>query len=451
MSLVATPDGILDACRTEVRLRDELPRVETGQMADSYDTLHGVRFINLIVLTTPADMPFEPRLYYHLYLFDAFIVQSLQELIQRASEAITRGALAIGLEHLDWIDRLLRLMHDANGLIPSVAMEQGRIGESPSTARIMPMIDALCDAIRGQLIPSPALASRPENAEEALRAKLFHQAKTMILQLRETLLLNRRQRPPEIDPRLEAAHLQCVAAAAAGLRLEKQTYINQFCLLHQLPELLTPLVLDSFLRTEQALNTDDQTAAIGPARMAGDLMFLITLTLWPLIDRLDPAAYYAFRENLGATSGSSSAAIRGKLLTTAYTRLARAFIDHETRVGHRTGESDLFREVARIRTLIYRWRGLHMALPRNVLGSNGTKSLMGSPDALKAADAMAVSFAAKDPLSARLSVVSDMVFPADSPTAKLDAWLLQVTGEAAQARFRQVQERTGAWTRVQRA
>ncbi len=99
MSLSAT-DSALKGCAKELRHRDALPMIETGQMADSYDTLHGVRFITLILQTTPAALPTEIRLHYSLYLFDAFIIQNLQELIQRATQALIEGQVALALDHL---------------------------------------------------------------------------------------------------------------------------------------------------------------------------------------------------------------------------------------------------------------------------------------------------------------------------------------------------------------
>ena len=160
-----------------------------------------------------------------------------------------------------------------------------------------------------------------DDENTALEEELFHRSKNILLQVRETLLNERRPLPQGVDPLLAVAHLQCVEAASLGIRLNSETYINQFCLLHQLPELLTPLVLQGFEAIENRMG--DAGAAGRSARSAGDLLFLITSSLWPLIELLQPNAYYPFRENLGATSGSSSAAIRGKLLTSAYVRPAR--------------------------------------------------------------------------------------------------------------------------------
>jgi hypothetical protein len=88
-----------------------------------------------------------------------------------------------------------------------------------------------------------------------------------------------------------------------------------------------------------------------------------------------------------------------------------------------------------------------MALPRNVLGSDGTKSLMGSPDALKAVRSMADAFAGRDPLTARLGRVAEFEFEPAGATARLDSVLLSETGRVARDRFREVQERLGTWAK----
>ncbi len=440
-----TADTVPKACEDEVRLRGALPLIESGQLADSYDTLHGIRFITLMLQTIPQGLTDDERLHYSLYLFDAFILGNLHELSDRAAKALAQGRIAAAVDALAWMERLLRLMHDASGLVTPLGAGTSVVEETSAALAFRQGFERLCRSLQDHFVAQEA---PPDDESSTLQAQLFHQSKNIILQVRESLFNERRAPPQGVDPSLAEAHLRCVAAAALGIRLNSDTYINQFCLLHQLPELLTPLVLRSFDTIERRMGNG--ASAARSARLAGDLLFLITASLWPLIELLQPRAYYAFRENLGATSGSSSAAIRGKLLTSAYVRLAKAFVDHEAGAADEQ-DAGLAGQIARIRRLIYRWRGLHMALPRNVLGSNGTKSLMGSPDALKAVETMADSFSKRDPLTTRFGSVSDQDFPQGSAAAALDVWLLTTTGTAAQQRFRQVQERTGPWRKTQKA
>jgi hypothetical protein len=431
-------------CQEEERRRAALPYIENGQIADSYDTLHGVRFISLILDTMPPSLSDETRLCYVLYLHDLFLLQTLKALVERATQALSIDAVDAAADHLNWACRLLQLKHDSDGVVVSPISETTK---EPAARALVEAFDTLSAALFDRLQTHSGEKSPVLGLASDADARLFHLSKTMILQMKETILINRAP-PAVLDVTIVDAHRRCVAAASQGLDLQGDTYLNQFCLLHQLPELLTPLVLRSFDIIETALDARDLSAALSAARLGGDVIRLIISSLWPLIELLYPAQYYAFRANLGATSGSSSAAIRGKLLTAAYIRLANATVAWTAQTAETQIGTALTLELTRIRSLIYRWRGLHMALPRNVLGSDGTKSLMGSPDALKAAEAMAETFHNKDPLSSLFGSTHDRSFAASSATAVLDRWLLSTTGKVAQQRFRQVQERTGAWRRM---
>ena len=439
----ATTDASIDdRRRLEQARRAALPYIGNGQMADSYDTLHGVRFVSLILETIPPALPVGRHLHYTLYLHDLFLLQSVTQLMQRATAALADNALHTAADQLAWACRLLQYKHNNDGLFPLPA---GKATDRPANGDLLLVLDTLSIALLR------LLNSGTENTvlgpKHDPRAQLIHLTKILILQVKETALILR-EAPSEIPKEVVAAHRRCIAAASEGLEVVGDTYLNQFCLVHQIPELLAPLTLRCFDAIQAALQRGDLPAAICAGRIGGDVLHITVSSLWPLIELLYPTHYYAFRENLGSTSGSSSAAIRGKLLTAAYVRLATAVSDWQVEGAQGVEAGQVLEQINRIRALIYRWRGLHMALPRNVLGSNGTKSLMGSPDALKAVETMAESFQLKDPLSRLLGPSIDATFAADSATAELDRLLLAATGAAAQQRFQAIQERTGAWRRV---
>ncbi|HEV7625721.1 MAG TPA: hypothetical protein VGO89_04430, partial [Streptomyces sp.] len=280
-------------------------------------------------------------------------------------------------------------------------------------------------------------------------ALLFQRAKNITLLARNDALSD--PCPSDVDPDVVAAHLDCVAAAATGLTMNEPTHVNQFCLLHQVPELIVPTVLRLWAFIEEDLAAADPDGALEHAQSAGDLLSIMVMSIGPLAELLYPSEYFKFRGNLGATSGSSSAALRGRLLTTAYFRLAgRVVAEVQNQTEPVRAHQRLVAQLSRNRELLYEWRALHMALPRNVLGSDGTKSLMGSPDALKAVRAMADAFAAKDPLTAVYGRVAEFSFEPAGATARLDAVLLSETGRVARDEFWQVQERLGPWARIRK-
>lgn len=434
---------ILAACRDELHLRDGLAKSEAGQIADSYDTLHSVRLVTLILDSIPATLPDASRARYLFFIIARLCDANLAELCDWARRDLHEARTGQAANTLQWIERLLRLKHDIALFRPfAPAVPHG--GAWPRASAFPSALDALSEALFtyfGQM-GFPAIAS--EDAIMSAEAMLFHRAKNIILLAKEDGL---GQLPEDIAPDIVAAHLDCVAATAAGLAMSRSSHMGQFCLLHQLPELIVPTILKLWSSIEADLDAADPHGALEHARFAGDLLSIMVLSIEPLAEILYPSEYFKFRSNLGATSGSSSAAIRGKLLTGAYVRLAERAAAASLNGTGRAHER-LMAQLVRNRELLYKWRALHVALPRNVLGSEGTRSLVGSPDALKAVRTMADAFAGKDPLTAIFGPVADAGFAPIEAVERLDAALLSETGRVARDQFWQVQERVGTWAKT---
>lgn len=436
-----TAADILAKCADERRHRGTLERSETGQVADTYDTLHSVRMVTLILESIPASLSEADRTQYLFFILARCFDSNLAELSGWACRDLRDGQGEQAAGTLLWIERLLRLKHDI-GLFGAFAVT----GSAPSAPAIEPALEALSEALLAYFDRAgwPAIGS--DGALDNADAALFHRAKNVLLLAKEDAL--GASAPNGIAPEIVGAHLECVATAAAGLAMEQATHINQFCLLHQVPELIVPTVLRLWTAIEADLDAGDAQGALENAQGAGDLLSIMVLSIGPLAEILYPSDYFRFRGNLGATSGSSSAALRGKLLTTAYVRIAeRVVAEGSEQAASGRIHKRLLAQMARNRTLLYKWRALHMALPRNVLGSDGTKSLMGSPDALKAVRAMADAFAAKDPLTRLFGRIDDYDFTPTGAIARLDAALLSETGRVARDAFWQVQERVGTWAK----
>ncbi|MES2498688.1 MAG: hypothetical protein V4618_21445 [Pseudomonadota bacterium] len=443
-----TAGDVLTKCMGERRIRDGLALSDTGQIADSYDTLHSVRLITAILDSIPVTLPEGARARYLFFILGRCFDANLVELCDWARRDVRNGATDQAANTLLWIERLLRLKHDI-GLFRSFAASDHRIGAEQPESAFLAALDTLSDALLTHFGQAGFPAIGAAESLTGADAMLFHRAKNIVLLAKEDALSD--PLPDDVAPDIVAAHLQCVAAAAAGLAMNRPTHINQFCLLHQVPELIVPTVLRLWTSIESDLAAGDLAEARDHAQVAGDLLSIMVLSIAPLAEILYPSEYFKFRGNLGATSGSSSAALRGKLLTTAYVRLA----EHMVAQGAKRGASGhphqrLMEQIARNRDLLYKWRALHMALPRNVLGSDGTKSLMGSPDALKAVSSMADAFAGKDPLTATLGRVTEFGFAPAGATARLDAALLSETGRVARDEFWQVQERIGPWAKTRK-
>jgi hypothetical protein len=435
----------LAKCRDERGLREGLATSDAGQVADTYDTLHSVRMVTLILDSISGSVAEACRARYLFFLIARLFDANLAELCDWARREVREARLDQAADTLLWIERLLRLKHDI-GLFRSIAAAGRPAAPQPPASSFLPALDGLGEALLDYFGRAGFPAIGAEASLGTAEALLFHRAKNIVLLAKEDALAD--ASPGDVDPEIVAAHLECVAVAAAGLAMNQPTRINQFCLLHQLPELIVPTVLSQWEAIVADLSAGDLHAALEHAQLAGDLLSTMVLSIGPLAEILYPSEYFKFRGNLGATSGSSSAAIRGRLLTGAYVCLAeRLAAEARGPSGSDRAHHRLMAEVARNRELLYKWRALHMALPRNVLGSDGTKSLAGSADALKAVRSMSEAFASKDPLTVLLGPVAEFGFAPSSATARLDAALLAETGRVARERFWQVQERVGTWAR----
>lgn len=438
-----TADDILARCADERLLRDGLATSDAGQIADSYDTLHSVRLVTLILDSIPASLGEESRSRYLFFILARLFDANLAALCDWARHDVQEARTGQAANTLHWIERLLRLKHEI-GLFRPLVVPGLHASAQPPASVFPPALDALSAALTlwFEQAGFPAIAS--EDAVESAEVMLFHRAKNITLLAKEDGL---GPLPEDIAPDIVAAHLDCVAATAAGLTMEQSTHMGQFCLLHQVPELIVPTVLRLWTLIEADLDAADPHSALEHAQVAGDLLSIMVLSIAPLAEILYPSEYFKFRSNLGATSGSSSAAIRGKLLTTAYVRLAERVVAASLN-GTGRAYDRLMAQLGRNRELLYKWRALHLALPRNVLGSDGTKSLVGSPDALKAVRTMSDIFAAKDPLTAIFGPVADAGLLCIDAVERLDAALLSETGRVARDEFWQVQERVGTWAKT---
>jgi hypothetical protein len=197
----------------------------------------------------------------------------------------------------------------------------------------------------------------------------------------------------------------------------------------------------------------------------------------PMVDSLSTADYHQIRENLGLTSGSHSVTLRYHLFTNLYEELWEALGAHLTgrapgeaepdavihaveasdAVAARDGQAQLLQLIVgqclALRAFVLQWRDQHLHLPRNNLGGSYTRSLTGSPDAVKAVERMRDTARHRDPLQplAQARGVDGEADPERGgrlasylhSEASLDSAILEATGRATQQRFRDVQERLG--------
>jgi len=222
-------------------------------------------------------------------------------------------------------------------------------------------------------------------------------------------------------------------------------------------------------------------AAYKHLRCANILSAGILASLPPMTDNLVTSDYHDIRENLGLTSGSHSVNLHFHLFRDLYQQLWDALADSivrdhasDDRIGlietairraaedpDRDGDAFLLNllanECLQLRSFIGMWRDEHLQLPRNNLGSNRTRSLTGSHDAIKAVKGMRDAARAKDPMQPLANarrLPDDRATQASRPITEylqnadsLDARLADATGAVTQQRFHDVQARLGVFAK----
>lgn len=258
--------------------------------------------------------------------------------------------------------------------------------------------------------------------------------------------------------------IDCAALRSAvydgEIKLDRDTFISQFRLFHQIPELIGRHgneLIDEAIAALQAGETD---AAAERLQHVTAFNEIIVDCVYPLLFLLTPGQYHRIRDNLGQTSGShSDVLVRGNgLFRGRFRRLQEAVGAAEATCGRRVGWPRVQLGLARFHDQAMRWRDLHKGFPRNVLGNNRTASLSGSPDAIDAVEDFQRSFARSTsealsplpleagyrsfPLSG-LAPVPEALAPHMEPLVACDTRLLDATGSVTRRKYPHVQKRAG--------
>lgn len=268
-----------------------------------------------------------------------------------------------------------------------------------------------------------------------------------------------------------------IRAAVYERELSGDTFFTQFRGLHQIPETLGEEVNDRLEAAIRAVRDDELREAAEHLRCVNVLSEGILASLPAIVDCLATSDYHRIRENLGLTSGSHSVCLRFHMFTHLYEQLWEEVGGHVTRLASAQGGAAiegvesavrwverqrfadsrtwllclLCDECLKLRAFIFQWRDEHLNLPRNNLGGEHTRSLTGSPDAVKAVEQMRDAARSRDMmlplarargLDAPTSALPELTRYLSSD-ASLDSRILDATGRATQSRFHDVQERLG--------
>jgi tryptophan 2,3-dioxygenase len=259
--------------------------------------------------------------------------------------------------------------------------------------------------------------------------------------------------------------------------LTGDTYFTQFRGLHQIPETLAEEVNDRLEQAVRDIRSAQLPRALEHLNCVDVLAQGMLASVAAMADNLATSDYHQIRENLGLTSGSHSVSLRFHLFTHLYEQLWEELAGHM--LGRPVGDcaedaiQEAIRQVDRrrfddahawlvhllldqclkLRAHIAQWREWHLHMPRNNLGGELTKSLTGSPAAVRAVEQMRDAARTRDPmllLARARALVDERPEPSSAPLtdylaseSSLDGRILATTGLVTQRRFHDVQERLG--------
>ncbi|MCE9669674.1 hypothetical protein LY474_17910 [Myxococcus stipitatus] len=271
---------------------------------------------------------------------------------------------------------------------------------------------------------------------------------------------------PGMPPYEDAVGGILLASAVKTASLAGETFYGEFVCLHQIPELLCDEVNDHVEAAIRHFRADALSHAVEQLSYARALLSAVIESQRVMVECLATTEYHFFRENLGPASGIHSLAIRQHMFRDLFSCLWNDLEAWTTRGGQRVEEGarelalrrhesapawlrhSLLAEAFRLHQLHEEWRHEHLHMPRNCLGSGGTKSMIGVPDGLETVMRMRETANAQPSLK-RLHKARELKLGGTEERApltahhrsatSLDTFLKSLTGEITRDFFPEVQ------------
>jgi hypothetical protein len=426
----------IDAIEDELKTFRDLPRNEVGAIAETYETLHGIVFVReigrhyLVLDGTHQDLG-------STLLFCADLIAcNIIRLFKRAIYETNTGNLEKQGAHagiLLWIKELLVLSENVGNVLISRRLEPLNTTDAtiPFLEELLSTYQMFCevtDPLWADHLVSSAVAH--EYVESDL-AVTIHNFKLIGSKLRFHVAYRK------IGSAFDAEYCRYVEQCLDSMASTNLTLLDQFRLLHQVPETLSFSAADLIERADASLRRLDVAEAVRSLDHANYAMDIILSALNPLIDLMYPSEYFKFRRNLGGTSGSQSQQLGSQLLRRLYIRLRSTYLEYVDQNVHANEQNALILAFFGLRHRIYRWRDQHLQLPRALLGI-GTTSLMGSKNAPEVAQKMSETFARMDPFPEQIEYLSEW-----PPLNQLERKVAIQTGDVAKAIFGEVEKGRG--------
>jgi hypothetical protein len=261
-----------------------------------------------------------------------------------------------------------------------------------------------------------------------------------------------------------------LAEAVTATELNGDTLHGEFVALHQVPELLCAEANNQLEVAIRAIRSSAVSRSVEHLTACRILLLPVVDAQRVMAELLATGEYHGFRENLGPASGTHSLAIKQHMFKDLFKALwndLESWLQtvHQGSLGEAIRDADEGRhtnpelwmrhsvidQAFRLHFVHQQWRHEHLHMPRNCLGSGGTKSMIGVPDGPQAvykmrdaANAQRSLVAIHNARGVRLtnsvpgSPLSRLIAGPDS----VDAELMRVVGEATREYFPEVQDKS---------
>lgn len=455
---------------------------ELGPIAPSYDRLHRVDLIGDARSATKAPQAsYESTVCAALQAAEVGVL-NLTRIAIRTATAVNDRDFGRASRLVDWSVGFHRLLRRLGTVVVEARSLTGNgVGEAPrvsiaGTAGYLAYVEelhGLHDVVRCVLLVSDFNTVRTTIATKSIDDPLYrvlhgirlgsHDATKWEADLSGIPL----DLPGELDDVLATAIL---ARAVAVTELNPATLHGEFVALHQIPEILCAEANDHLEAAVRALREGATSRVVLHLALCNDL-------LWPMVEAqrvmaelLATGEYHGFRENLGPASGTHSLAVKQHMFKDLFKHFWATLetwletqggsvpdaIAHVDRHAH-DGDADawlrqqVLHQAFRLQNAHQEWRHEHLHMPRNCLGSGGTKSMIGVPDGPQAVYKMRDAANANRSLQCiyagrGMSLANEVggspLSALTSDPASVDAELMRAVGEATRDYFPEVQEQS---------
>lgn len=456
---------------------------ELGPVAESYDQLHRIDLIGEARSARGVPEGTYDSTVCAVFQASEVCLLNLARLARRTQARVLADDIPAASRYVQWavgFHRLLRglgtVMSHARGIFGAGATAGTAalsISESAGYASYVDALRGLEDAARGSLMAGAPELTRSTIATGSIDDPLYRVLHGIRIGCHDATKWESDLTAVPVGAGRSTDELisaETLAQAVAATELDAGTMHGEFVALHQVPEILCAEANDHLEIAIRAIRASALSRAAQHLAACRELLDPVVEAQRVMAEHLATGEYHEFRTNLGPASGTHSLAIKQHMFRDLFKHMwndleawlrslgeasleetvrdidARRHDDPETWLRHTVVD-----RAFQLHSAHQQWRHEHLHMPRNCLGSGGTKSMIGIPDGPQAVYKMRDAANAQHSLAAihraRRTSLANAV--PDSPLAKLitdpsslDSDLMRVVGEATREYFPQVQEQS---------